>query len=30
MRILKSWHDVLVAIKVRAVSRFTAVHVPMH
>jgi hypothetical protein len=30
MRILKFWHDVLVAIKVRAVLRFTAVHVPMH
>jgi hypothetical protein len=27
---LQSWHDILVAIKVRAVLRFTSVHVPMH
>ena len=30
MNTVQSWHGILVAIKIRAVLRFTAVHVPLH
>jgi hypothetical protein len=30
MPFLKCWQGFLVATKVRAISRFAAVHVPMH